>query len=82
MKRASLAMCWSACVVLGLGCSGGSDDDDSDAGKAPPAKVCEFGADQTCNDNPIISSLHGVCHKDGTCECHLGFAKTEKGLCR
>jgi hypothetical protein len=26
--------------------------------------------------------LHGVCQKDGTCVCHLGFAKTEKGLCR
>lgn len=81
MTRAQLAACWAVCQWLAFGC-GGSDDDDSDAGQAPPAKVCMFGADQTCNDNPAISSLHGVCQRDGTCMCHLGFAKTERGLCR
>lgn len=44
--------------------------------------VCEFGADQTCNDNPIISSLHGRCLPDGTCECLGAFAKNpETGRC-
>jgi hypothetical protein len=77
-----IALC-AAGLLAAFGCSSGSRDANSDAGKkAPPAKVCTFGADQTCNDNPAISSLHGVCQKDGTCLCHTGFAKTEKGLCR
>ncbi len=43
--------------------------------------VCEVGMDQSCNDNPMISSLHGTCLPDGTCECH-GFEKNpETGRC-
>ncbi|MCU0665068.1 MAG: hypothetical protein MUC50_22435 [Myxococcota bacterium] len=44
--------------------------------------VCEPGADQTCNDNPIISSLHGICEDDGPCTCTNGFEKNqETGRC-
>jgi hypothetical protein len=38
---------------------------------APP---CTVGADQSCNDNPALSSLHGRCQADGTCVCNGGFA--------
>jgi hypothetical protein len=31
--------------------------------------VCSFGADQTCNDNPILSSIRGHCTDAGVCEC-------------
>jgi hypothetical protein len=45
--------------------------------------VCQPGADQTCNDDPVISSIHGRCRFDGTCECLEGFAPNpETGRCR
>lgn len=37
--------------------------------------ACQYGMDQTCNDNSLISSIHGKCLPDGTCECSQGFAK-------
>jgi hypothetical protein len=51
---------------------------------APPAPVCTPGQDQTCNDNPAMSSLHGTCRGDAaTCDCHDGFAKNPAtGRCR
>ncbi|HET6146917.1 MAG TPA: hypothetical protein VFH68_05255 [Polyangia bacterium] len=33
------------------------------------APACTPGADQTCNDNPIVSALHGHCTATGTCQC-------------
>ncbi|MFH1808842.1 MAG: hypothetical protein ABIJ09_08850 [Pseudomonadota bacterium] len=36
--------------------------------------ACEFGTDQMCNDDPIISSLHGTCRQDGTCDCGDRYA--------
>ena len=63
----SLALCVTGC---------GSDSSPSDP------KVCTPGSDQTCNDDPAISSLHGVCQEDGTCTCKSGFAKSTKtGRC-
>lgn len=45
-------------------------------------KVCTFGMDQTCNDDPIISSLHGKCNEDGSCTCYEGFEKNDQtGRC-
>jgi len=39
--------------------------------------------DQTCNDNPEISSLHGACLPDGTCECKAEFEKNPAtGRCK
>ena len=32
--------------------------------------VCTLGADQTCNDNPIWSSIHGRCTDAGVCLCN------------
>jgi hypothetical protein len=31
--------------------------------------VCTFGKDQTCNEDPTVSSLRGTCLADGTCKC-------------
>lgn len=65
-------------LFLGLcvaGCSGGESP-------PPDSKVCTPGSDQTCNDDPAISSLHGVCEADGTCTCKSDFAKnTKTGRC-
>lgn len=40
-----------------------------------PRPVCSPGADQTCNDNLSVSSLHGHCENNGSCTCGAGFAK-------
>jgi hypothetical protein len=37
------------------------------------ASVCTLGADQSCNDNPIVSAIHGHCTAAGACECGTGF---------
>jgi hypothetical protein len=39
---------------------------------ACPDPICTVGADQTCNDNLAISSLHGHCTDIGTCVCNVG----------
>ena len=45
--------------------------------------VCTYGMDQTCNDDPVISSLHGACQMDGTCVCKSGYEKNPAtGRCR
>jgi hypothetical protein len=44
--------------------------------------ACEVGMDQTCNDSPIISSIHGTCQPDGSCKCTGTWAKNpETGRC-
>lgn len=44
---------------------------------------CIPGANQTCNDVPTVSSLHGTCQPDGTCTCRLGVEKNlATGRCR
>ena len=41
-------------------------------GAADAGSVCAPGQDQTCNDNPTVSSLMGTCQPDGTCVCREG----------
>jgi hypothetical protein len=36
--------------------------------------ACTPGEDQTCNDDPAISSIHGMCLPDHSCSCAMGFA--------
>ncbi|MFZ5897014.1 MAG: hypothetical protein ACOY0T_38505 [Myxococcota bacterium] len=43
----------------------------TEMGGAPA--TCEPGAHQTCNDDPIISSLRGTCLPSGMCECKAEF---------
>src|SRR5262245_49967546 len=40
------------------------------SGKRAP---CTLGQDQTCNDDPAVSSLWGHCTELGVCECKPGF---------
>jgi hypothetical protein len=66
------------CVPGGFCClelvdAGDAMADAGDAGAATDAPaVCTPGQDQTCNDNPAISSIHGKCLPDGTCSCSVG----------
>ncbi|MEO8878635.1 MAG: hypothetical protein ABI461_23800 [Polyangiaceae bacterium] len=48
---------------------------------APAARTCTVGQDQTCNENPAMSSLHGKCSTAGTCECITPFTKASSGRC-
>jgi len=43
--------------------------------------VCTPGQDQTCNENPAISSLRGRCQPDGTCVCSGGAPSPTTGRC-
>jgi hypothetical protein len=45
------------------------------------APVCTPGADQTCNDNPIVSSFHGHCTDAGTCQCNGTILNPNTGRC-
>ena len=54
--------------------------DANDAADAAP--ICTPGQDQTCNDNPILSSLHGHCTDERTCVCKNDAApNTTSGRC-
>lgn len=74
---------WTRCLPLallaGVACSPSTDNAPrggaGTSGHDAATPVCEPGADQTCNDNPTISSLHGTCLQDGTCDCGSGFDK-------
>ena len=53
-----------------------------DAGYDNGGGDCTPGQDQTCNDNPMLSSLHGTCRPDRLCECRPEFLKNpETGRC-
>jgi hypothetical protein len=44
---------------------------------------CTPGADETCNSDPRLSSLHGTCGSDGRCTCMAAFALDgSTGRCR
>lgn len=49
------------------------------SGKRAP---CSFGADQTCNEDPAVSSFWGHCTELGVCECKPGFELATSGYCR
>jgi len=66
-------------LSCGDGDTGESDGGDHDSGVQA---VCTYGMDQTCNDDPMISSIHGTCNEDGTCTCDKGWDKNpETGRC-
>jgi hypothetical protein len=64
----STCSCGAGCFLPGYGCVG-------------PASTCTVGADQTCNDNLAISSIHGRCVADGRCVCAPG-ALLASGKCQ
>ena len=43
--------------------------------------ACTVGADQTCNNDPTISSLHGQC-VGGRCSCGTGWPLLANGKCQ
>jgi len=65
----------NTCLCPGGGCFSAANN--SCAG---PAGTCTVGQDQTCNDNPAISSLHGHCITGGRCLCG-GFGLASSGKC-
>lgn len=58
--------------------------DDGPVSSQPVCWVpCIPGLDQLCNDDPVISSLHGECQDDGTCACDKDWVlNPETGRCR
>jgi hypothetical protein len=56
------------CFLPGQGCVG-------------PAATCTIGADQTCNDSPTISSIHGKCVEGGRCLCTSFALSAASGKC-
>lgn len=78
-----------AIVILSFclfSCSGAKSpaeaEEASTSGGEGSEVVCEPGMDQSCNDDPAISSLHGRCLPNGTCECANGIEKNpETGRC-
>jgi hypothetical protein len=82
MKLAMLIL--ALCTLTLVACSTNTTtpaDSGSSGGDAAVA-VCEPGADQSCNDNPAFSSLHGRCLADRTCECAAGVEKNpDTGRC-
>jgi hypothetical protein len=75
-------LCWTPCIAgqrAELGCAQGVWVEAktvfpcySDGGVSLGA--CIPGKDWTCNDNPMINSIHGTCNADGLCTCANGFA--------
>jgi hypothetical protein len=43
--------------------------------------VCTPGQDQTCNADPVVSSIHGYCQDDGSCLCIAGNSRAASGKC-
>jgi hypothetical protein len=43
--------------------------------------VCTPGADQTCNDNSALSSIHGHCLSDKRCSCNSPYKLLSSGKC-
>lgn len=43
-------------------------------GDAGGTAACTPGANQTCNDDPTLNSIHGVCQPDGSCVCGSGIS--------
>lgn len=65
---------WALGVCSSLACSGSTP-------VSPPP--CTVGADQTCNDDPTVSSLWGRCTVSRVCECNEGLElNPATGRCR
>lgn len=71
------------CPDGGAGTSGGAGSGGAGGGGGTSSAArCTFGADQSCNDNPAISSIHGHCTDAGTCVCTFDAgANPDSGRC-
>jgi hypothetical protein len=53
------------------------------APSAPHGKRAPCSSDQSCNEDPAVSALWGVCTEMGVCECSEGFERSPTSdLCR
>ena len=52
------------------------------ANKVMVNKVCVPSMPQTCNYDPMISSIRGKCNPDSTCACNPGAKKMSNGKCQ
>jgi len=57
-----------SCFLPGYGCVG-------------PGSTCTVGMNQTCNDNPVISSVRGQCIGGGRCVCGTAGMSPTSGKC-
>lgn len=68
--------------------SGASSSPTAPPADAPPGPPqgkrapCTFGADQTCNADPTVSSIHGRCTELGTCVCKAPAVLSPGGFCK
>jgi len=67
--------------VGGSGGAGGRGGAGGTGADASTAAVCTFGADNTCNDDPRISSIHGRCTDAGACACGDAGTNPDSGRC-
>ena len=67
--------------VAGNGGTGGRGGAGGTGADASTAAVCTFGADQTCNDDPRVSSIHGRCTEAGACVCGDAGTNPDSGRC-
>jgi hypothetical protein len=65
----ALCSCPNGCFLASYGCVGTAS-----AG-------CTVGQDQTCNDDPTISSIHGHCLTAGYCSCYPNAINPSTGKC-
>jgi hypothetical protein len=75
MTRTSILAGLTALLLFGCSDAASTELPESGATTGEEASVCEPGADQTCNDNAAISSLHGACQPNRTCLCNPGIDK-------
>jgi hypothetical protein len=79
---------WLVVAAMTVGCGASTEPpntSDPEPVASPPAgkrAPCTVGADQTCNEDPSVSSLWGRCTEAGTCECKSGFELSPSGYCR
>lgn len=69
---ADVTLTFSAPVPAGLQATEQLRVDSVDV-RAPCNASCLPGRNQDCNDNPLLSSIHGRCTAAGTCVCDEGY---------
>jgi hypothetical protein len=69
-----------SCSTAGVACTKVACLDGGGADRGTTG-VCTPGQDQTCNENPALSSLRGKCQPDGTCVCASGAPNPSTGRC-
>lgn len=79
----------NSCLVGACGCDPATGHDISvcicPTGCFVPGEgcfACTPGSDQTCNNDPTLSSLSGKCQSNGRCSCNAGYVSVANGRCQ